>query len=98
MKKLTILSSLFVVAFGLALGMTVMFHTPAKAIWVCDYQCLFRTECTTQTGPLCGGSTPYYVYKKSTCAGGPLHCPNVYEWIGCWNGTLPCIPLLDPEL
>jgi len=98
MKKLTVLSSLFVVAFGLALGMTVMFNTPAKAIPLCAYQCLFEFECTTETGPLCGGDYPYYVYKNATCVGGPLNCPwPSHVWAGCSsvNPPSPCMPYLD---
>ncbi len=75
MKKLTILSSLFVVAFGLAVGMTVMFTAPAKAIWECGDICTGYYDCTYQTGPLCTSNPrmPYYKYFHPTCGGGPYN-------------------------
>jgi len=90
MKKLTILSSLFVVAFGLALGMTVMFNAPAKAIWECADICLGHYECTTETGPLCAPpNLPNYKYWHPTCGGGPYNCDGSRRFVGCCLYRVP---------
>ena len=90
MKKVTILSSLFVVAFGLALGMTVMFNTPAKADPQCADICLGYYECTYETGPACTApKMPYYKYWQPTCSGGPYNCNGLRVLAGCCSHPDP---------
>ncbi|MEZ5360419.1 MAG: hypothetical protein R3F48_16520 [Candidatus Zixiibacteriota bacterium] len=90
MKKAVIFSSLFAITFSLALGITVMLTTDnAHAIWQCSWECTYRTWASSDPGDgvICPVDA-YYVYKQSTCAGGPLNCEN-HKWIvGCaWPGV-----------
>lgn len=98
MKKTVIFSSLFAFTFALALGITVMFTTnDAAAIWQCGWECTYRFIESNDPGDgvICPTDS-YYVYKQSTCAGGPLNCEN-HKWIvGChwpdqplWMGIRP---------
>jgi hypothetical protein len=91
-KKTALFSTLFLAVFGLTMGITLMTYQPAAAIVQCSDQCLFRTTCSLDTGPLCAGDLPYYAYRSSTCTGGPHNCPWIInEPIGCWSGTPPCL-------
>ncbi len=91
MKKVTVFSSLFVLVFGCALGMTVMFHTPAKAIDQCGEICEGYYDCTYQTGPLCTANPrmPYYKYFHPTCGGGPTNCESNPYVVGCCSHPIP---------
>jgi hypothetical protein len=98
MKKLTILAATFLLVFGMTLGVLLSFNEDANAIGLCSWRCGLKMDWTHQTGELCPGTCPasdiYYVYLRSTCIGGPLNCPWVNNFSGCWDGTIQfaCIP------
>jgi hypothetical protein len=96
MKKAAFLSAMLVFVFGATTGIVIGLNDNAQAIDQCAWQCLFRTECSLDTGPECTHpNIPYLVYRHSTCAGGPLNCPFIRDQvIGCWNGVEPCRPVI----
>jgi hypothetical protein len=94
MKKPIMLSAVLLFVFGMTFGIVLTLNEDAMAIDECSWECQFRLYCSSTTGPNCGGYAPYYVFRKSTCTGGPLNCPFVNEWIGCWSGVEPCRPLI----
>jgi hypothetical protein len=82
---------LFLFTMGMTAGIVVTLNDDAHAIWKCGWECTFQTICSLDTGTYCDDCPgDYIVYKKSTCAGGPLNCPNINEPIACWNGNPPC--------
>jgi hypothetical protein len=92
MKKTVVLAMTFVMVFGVTLGFVLTFNENAHAFDRCTWQCEFRTLWTHDTGTLCpchaGSTAIYYVYRQSTCLGGPLNCQYVKRWMGCWNGEV----------
>lgn len=95
MKKPILLSAVFLFIFGVTFGIVVTLNDTAEAAYQCAFLCTFTQYCSTVTGPDCPchgtGTAIYYVYHRSTCTGGPLNCPYVNEWTGCWTGNQPCI-------
>jgi hypothetical protein len=100
MKKSVVFSAAFLLVLGLGIGITVAMTEDAHAIWECQWQCLFTTTWSHTTVPECPGNCPdgmiYAIYKKSTCAGGPLNCPNLNYVFGCWDGVEPPGCVLHP--
>ena len=103
MKKFLVFSSMFLIVFGLTVGLTIGLGERAQALYECADQCLGTLVCSTDTGPLCPSAHNcgiYYVYLVPTCSGGPRHCPGpgTYTWSGCTDapGT-PCEPCLEIE-
>ncbi len=91
MRKSLIFTSVFALTFTLALGITVMMtNNDALAIWQCSWECTFNTYVSNDFGDgvICD-LDQYYVYKKSTCAGGPLNCPNEKWIVGCADPGFP---------
>ncbi|MCK5125927.1 MAG: hypothetical protein KAR42_06710 [candidate division Zixibacteria bacterium] len=86
MKKTAAFSTIFLVAFCLAIGLTVTFSEDAHAIKQCGWVCEMKVVRTMDTGPLCSGNTPYYAYRQSACLGGPLNCERVSYVFGCHDG------------
>lgn len=97
MKKLVVLSSVFVFVFAFSVGMSLMLAENSEAIWLCEFQCTGSFQCTFDTGPNCTNPNwPYYVYFKPTCGGGPLNCPGTKYWVACWDGVHCWIPEQEP--
>jgi hypothetical protein len=98
MKKSAVLSVLFLFTFGATLGMVLSLNEAAQAGPVCDFLCLWKLDKSDDTGPLCPQGCPqdyiYYIWKIDTCRGGPLNCPDMKIFMGCWNGVDPigCMP------
>lgn len=75
MRKTVVFSSLFLLAFGLAMGLTA-FSTSASAGIPCPENCIYELYCSTDTGPLCTNPNfPYYGYKMNgwCTTGNPHH-------------------------
>lgn len=83
MKKTLIFSSLFLLIFGLSMGITVVLPEDAMAYSQCSFECLTFTYCSWDQGPLCPANW-YYRYESAKCGGGPLNCEYFRdEFIGC---------------
>jgi hypothetical protein len=64
---------------------------------VCEFECLIELDCTLDQHPQCYNPRfPYAAYLVSTCTGGPLYCPAVFEFVGCWRGSGRCMPMPIP--
>ncbi len=92
MKKAVVFVMAFVMVFGVTFGFILSLNEDAHAFELCTWQCEFRTLWTHDTGPLCPcngvGSAIYYVYRQSTCLGGPRNCQYAKLWSGCWGGEV----------
>ncbi len=88
MKKVVLLSGMFLAVLGLTIGMTVGLNTRVYAMDQCTGACEGYYSCSSDTGSLCPHQRPfmcgiYYVYFQPTCVGGPNNCPWDKHWIGC---------------
>ena len=89
MKKTVVFSSLFLLIFGLAMGITVVMPEDAMAYEQCTFACLTYTDCSWEQGPLCPANA-YYEYESAECGGGPLNCPYFRdEFVGCCKHLFP---------
>jgi len=89
MKRTMAFSTLFLLVFGLSLGLS-MFAQDTQAIIPCERnEVICWYDCTTETGPLCQNPRrPYYGYNRD-CDIIPGHnCVNVWDdtFAGCCNG------------
>ncbi len=88
MKKVTLLSTLFLTAFGITLGIVAFLAPPAHACIPCP-QPICEVYCSPETGPLCTNPTyPYYRYAiNCECPHGPGsgHCQGIMpdQFKGC---------------
>jgi hypothetical protein len=98
MKRLSVLSFLFIFTFGLTAGFVAGFADNAKADPPeCVFNCKVSFYCTLEAHPQCSNPRfPYAAYLVSDCVGGPLYCPYVFEFAGCWRGSGKCMPLPIP--
>jgi hypothetical protein len=98
MKKVTACSFLFVFTLSLTMGFVISFNDSANALYQCSYYCLKEYNCSNDTGPLCTDpEKPYYVYRQSSCLGGPLNCTFVKIFMYCWDGESQCPPIFPPR-
>lgn len=87
MKKVTALSGVVLLVFGLTLGITVSLTQDANADWPdCVFLCLYDLQCKPD-GPTCPPSLGEMWYK-ALCTGGPLNCPGSH-----WSDEGVCCPL-----
>ena len=93
MKKSVLLPVLFLFTFAATFGFVLSFNEEALAGPQCDFACLWELDMSDDTGPECPGNCRpgeiYIIWKKSTCSGGPLNCPNFKVATGCWDGVGP---------
>jgi hypothetical protein len=98
MKKSAILSALFVFTFVATFGFVISLSENAYAAEQCAFLCLTELDRSYDTGPLCPQDCPasmiYYIWRVESCQGGPLNCPNLQVFAGCWDGVNPfgCMP------
>lgn len=97
MKKASIIAATLLVVFGVTFGFVLSLNEDANAFQLCGWQCEFRTVWSHDTGEYCPcngiGTTIYYVYRESSCLGGPRNCQYVKLWAGCWNGEVKIVQM-----
>jgi hypothetical protein len=99
MKKVVILSSLFIGIFGLTLGFAISTFDTALAAPECPEECHYDLYCSYDTGPNCTNPyRPYYMYTVDGCQNYPGYwCPLNGAFYGCCNMPGRTIYYVEPE-
>lgn len=98
MKKVVILSGLFLSIFGLTLGLTMTTSDIAMAAPWCPEPCHYDLYCSYTTGYLCPNpAQPYYSYTVDGCQNYPgYYCPLNWKFYGCCNRPGTTIYYVEP--
>ncbi len=99
MKKVVILSGLFLSIFGLTLGLTIGTSDSVMAAPWCPETCHYDLYCSYNTGPLCPNpARPYYSYTVDGCQNYPgYYCPLNGQFYGCCRMPGVTIYYVEPS-